>query len=970
MKHFTGGVPKRAVKLLLLAGVTAIFLALPLAGSQAASPGSGIVSDANRTAAWTGDLMLASAGSCSSANDSTCDNYRLTIQPPSYQFQVKIVLAPSGDWDLTVWGPDGGLAGSSGNGPNQPEIVTLTNPVAGTYTVAAAPFAPLVGPDGTSYSASATLAPLDSSSGGADGTEPLRFGIHPAPADIGGDAGEPSVGANWLSGKVMFQAGLTAARVAFDDSVSPPNATWTDVSFPTSSAVSLDPIGFMDNTTGRWFSSQLSGTTSLAAISDDDGANWLPSEGGPLNGGVDHQTIGGGPYHQPLSGTLYPHAFYYCSQDLVAALCARSDTGGLTFNPAVPIYTDQCGGLHGHVKVGPDGTVYVPNKACGGHQGVVVSEDNGLTWSVRTVPSSTNGAWDPSVAIGADNTVYLGYDDGDGHAKVAVSHDHGQTWTNIHDLGHNLSVAQSAFPAAVAGDGNRAAVAFLGTTYTGSGAFGDDPTWPGVWHLYVSTTYDSGATWTTVDATPNDPVQRSTICGGGFNGCDNGTRNLLDFMDASVDEQGRVLVGFADGCLDSCLASPPNTFAALATIARQSNGRGLFAAYDQNTVPAAPNLSGKAIAGSPASNLLTWQGPNDGGSPITGYKLYRRAAGGSYALRATLGAATTQYSDTELQAGRTYTYKVAAVNARGTGAFSNEVTPVPPPPPEDACVEPGIRILSDATGDALDQNPAHDIQWASIAEPRSIGLGKVEFTLKVASLASVPSDTTWPLVFKAPDGADHFVRMQTDALGNVSFGYGSGSTGAESGSSADPSSTYAMDGTIRIVLGRSALGLSAGSRLSDFLVRIRIEAGPGGALTPDNSPDSLGRTGSYTVRTNESCAAAQPDLLVAANDITFTGLRGRGDDQVVVAVVHNVGTTTASNVQVRFTVDGTQVGTLKRIASIKPGRTGRASVVWNTGGDGTHTVAVTADPGNLIAESNENNNTGSRTVTVQGGRVG
>jgi hypothetical protein len=55
---------------------------------------------------------------------------------------------PVGDWDMSVFAPDGALAGSSGNGPNQ---LTLTNPAAGTYTVAAAPFAPLVGPAGNSY---------------------------------------------------------------------------------------------------------------------------------------------------------------------------------------------------------------------------------------------------------------------------------------------------------------------------------------------------------------------------------------------------------------------------------------------------------------------------------------------------------------------------------------------------------------------------------------------------------------------------------------------------------------------------------------------------------------------------------------------------------------------------------------------------------------------------------------------------
>ena len=160
-----------------------------------------------------------------------------------------------------------------------------------------------------------------------------------------------------------------------------------------------------------------------------------------------------------------------------------------------------------------------------------------------------------------------------------MSHDHGSTWTNIRDVGVGLSVVQSAFPAVVAGDPDRSAFAFLGTTYTGSGAFGDNPSWPGVWHLYVASTFDGGNTWTTVDATPNDPVQKSTICGGGFNGCGNGTRNLLDFMDATIDKDGRVLVGYADGCIDACVTGGPNSYTAIASIARQLNGKRMFAKF-------------------------------------------------------------------------------------------------------------------------------------------------------------------------------------------------------------------------------------------------------------------------------------------------------------------------------------------------------------------------------------------------------
>ena len=74
---------------------------------------------------------------------------------------------------------------------------------------------------------------------------------------------------------------------------------------------------------------------------------------------------------------------YYCSQDLVAAFCLRSDDGGVTYGPPVQTYTTECGGLHGHVKVSPkDGSVYLPNKDCNGSEAAVVSTDNGVTWTV------------------------------------------------------------------------------------------------------------------------------------------------------------------------------------------------------------------------------------------------------------------------------------------------------------------------------------------------------------------------------------------------------------------------------------------------------------------------------------------------------------------------------------------------------------------------------------------------------------
>lgn len=964
----------RAALAALAFAAALLALLVPLRSSDAATPGSGTVSASNLETTWSGALMAPDANGCTSANDTNCDLYRLTVQPPSYSFMVRIKLQPTGDWDLSVFGPDGGLVGSSGNGPNQMEFVTLVNPAAGTYTVGAVPFAPAVGPDGTSYTASAEIVELKTPDQPPAGSDPLTFSSYPAPNGLGTDAGEPSIGANPKSGKTMYQAGLQTLRVGWDDSVSPANASWTDVSFPTTSAASLDPIGWMDQRTGRWFSSQLSGTTSLAASTDDDGANWLPSEGGPLNGGVDHQTFGGGPYAAPLTrdpgGLVYPDAVYYCSQDLVAALCARSDTGGTTFAPAVPIYTDACGGLHGHVQVAPDGTVYVPNKNCGGAQGVAVSEDNGLTWTVRTVPGSLNGDWDPSVGVGSDNTTYFGWGDADGHPKIAVTKDHGRTWTNIRDVGVSLGIQHTAFSAVVAGDGDRAAFAFLGSTEPSAGAFADNPSWPGVWDLYVAETFDGGNTWTTVDATPNDPVQRGTICGGGTLGCSNGTRNLLDFMGITVDGAGRVLVGYADGCVDSCSITGPNSFSALATIARQVNGKRLFAADDAVAAPAPPNLSGKAAG---TANVLTWAAPDDHGSAITGYNVYRRVAGGSsFTLLASVATGTTSYTDSAIAAGQSYAYHVTAVNGVGESAASNDVTPAPAAPAPNPCVSPGVQVLTDATGDETTGDPSRDIQWVSVAEPPSIGAGNMEFLIKVADLAKPAAQTTWPLQFKTADKADHWVKMETDALGKVTFGYGDGTSATDpltTPKAVDPQSGYSADGTIRIVVPRSAFGIKPGDTLTAFLLRVSVRTGVLD-LTPDNAPDSTTPTGAYAVKGNENCSTPQPDLAVGSADLALSGLKGQGNDQVIAVVLHNAGSGSATNVKVRFAVDGVQIGADQTVGQILPAGTGRASVVWDTHGqNGMHTISVIADPANTIVEKDESNNTAARQAVVQGGNV-
>ncbi|HEV8242068.1 MAG TPA: Ig-like domain repeat protein, partial [Thermoanaerobaculia bacterium] len=671
-------------RLPLAAGVTiaAVFALAPPA--FAAIPATATISEATPRVTWTGPLLPATADRCGSANNAACDNFKLTVAPPSAAYGpyiVEIHLQPVGDWDLETYDPASRYLKSSGAGPNIGEIVQLYNPAAGTYTIVGVPFAPLAGPDANgdlipdSYSATAELmhqppSPLATASG-----ETVSFSNHAWPDGAGsncGDGGsgfcggEPSIGVDAITGKVMYAAGvpLETLRVSFDGAT-PPNATWRDVShvWTQTPRAFADPLLFADPQTGRTFALQLEGLTpfSTMAFSDDDGASWTPSQGSGVASGIDHQSVGGGPFAPPLTrdphGALYPNAVYYCAQELVAANCARSDDGGLTFGPAVTIYTTECGGLHGHVKVAPDGTVYVPNRGCSGRHGIVVSEDNGLTWVVRTIPGSGVGDSDPSIAVAHDGTIYVGFQDGDGHPKVAVSHDKGAHWDSygpsnaaFQDVGAAFGIQNSAFPEMVAGDPLRAAMAFLGTP-TGGGM--QDSSFAGVWHLYVASTYDGGLTWTTVDATPTDPVQRGCIwMGGGSNVC----RNLLDFNDAVIDAEGRVLVAYADGCTGACVANAAsNSWSAGATIARQLGGRRMLATFD----PDARLATTTVLASAP--------NPSTAGQSVTFTATVSAEGGGSPSGTVTFHEATATLGSSALDASGIATFTTSAL---GTGSHA------------------------------------------------------------------------------------------------------------------------------------------------------------------------------------------------------------------------------------------------------------------------------------------------------------
>jgi len=1052
-------------------GLAGVLLGLGVAQATPTTPASATLSSTNSPLIFTGGPDYVSnptplpAGVngpvCESAAGQAplCDNYTVNLDASLAAYAtsnptavVDIFLAwqsatGQDDYDDYVYDQNGKLLGSgTASGPTPEDVkLTLATLLKNSVTSLNVTIVPFTA-DGASYTGTVTLEipPVT----GGNGTPYIlptspagipRYQTYAAPTQFDNFQNEESIGVDWITGATLFSAlsgtqcqpantvldcGLTL-KTTYNLATSPAETTWSAVTADNQFA-SLDPILFTFDSLGHTISDQLISALgyppgcSLMAETDNDGTSWLPDEGcGLPTSGSDHPTVGGGPYSTavplPAPNPVFSDAVYFCSQEIETAYCARSDDGGLTFAPGVPIYNDvantpvsggTCQGLHGHVKVSPvDGTVYVPNANCNGGPGLAVSTDDGLTWTMRTVPNattidSTSGAGsDPSLWVASDGTVYFAWQGpdtqgNDAHLYVAESQDEGVTWTHIQDVSGPDGIVNTVFPAVVAGDGDRAAVAFLGAKAPGNYQAAD---YAGNFRLYIATTYDGGQTWKMVDATPGAPVQApGGICTGG-SGCSGTNRNLLDFIDANLDKTGHVVVAYAEGCTGVCVTTngATNTFDSLPSIAYQSGGDPLFASHDP-TEPAAPQapLLVSATAQSAGAVLLTWDLPDTGGSPITNYVVNRGTSPGGETSLVTLSAAKTSYLDTGAQAGATYYYTVSAENAEGPSAPGNEVksgnaVAIPSP-----CTLPGVTVVSQAPGSqtGAPANAENDITGVSFAEPYNTATATNPTLLitmnieNLSALQALPPNTDWQVAFNY-NGQTYFVDMDTDMNGVLSgttsgtpvtpeFEYGvtvpgtgtGGSTitfGPIAGNYSTATNTITLELPTKLIIPPqsgcsltsctpgtpgSASPPAAGAQLTGITGSVTDLVGAVGTgllVTVDKTP-----TGTYTLAGNLSCAPNLPPIaaltaLPTSGTVPFavafdaSGSVEPSADTVdhIVSYTFNFGDGSSPLTQATPTLSHTYTAAGTYQAGV--------TVTNSRGATGTRGVTITANPGTV-----------------------
>lgn len=341
-------------------------------------------------------------------------------------------------------------------------------------------------------------------------------------------------------------------------------ATWEDVTpyLPGGAVRSHfdtgDPYVYVDPATDRVYDLDQRFAVGQYSISwsDDKGDSWT----GPVflcdAPPCDHQTIVA---YKPAVPALptYPSHVMVCYNQIHSVACKVSPDGGAAWTRATPPFLGAgpegfCGGLHGHLKSGTDGVVYLPKGHCGVPM-VAVTKDGGLTWDQVLISADVPiDGHEVNIALDEENNVYANWVS-EGRLYLASSTDQGATWTPAVDV-TPPGMTATHLPAIAAGAPGKVVIAYVAT---------DDPEGyeqdldadeaNAIWHAYLTLVDGAGTespTMTTVRVNPaDDPVVRGK-CGPGR------CPALYDFIDVVIDADGRPWAALSDACVEECVTDP------------------------------------------------------------------------------------------------------------------------------------------------------------------------------------------------------------------------------------------------------------------------------------------------------------------------------------------------------------------------------------------------------------------------------
>lgn len=415
---------------------------------------------------------------------------------------------------------------------------------------------------------------------------------------LDGPAYEPTLGVT-AAGNLFYSGGSPQNDPAF------PGEAWVHGSYDngaswvnTTFAIAAhdhevyDPFLYVDRDAGRVFrlmmqAQSVGGNGCMQLIwSDDEGASWGENPAlcvsPPFH---DHESLAAGKPRGPFQPEGYPNLVHLCLNHAQGTECAVSLDGAQSFLaphvvfPSVSV-RGWCGGLNSPVVTDGEGRVFVPRLHCDVPQ-VAVSEDGGLTWTIRTLPGPLAprppfgvgdvvgvplGPLEPSyidlnvmhLAVDAGDALHVVYVAGDGMPYYVWSRDHGASWSAPRLIAApGVTAVATSLVTVAAGAEGRVAFAYLATDHPGGYAASD---WSGAaWHMHLGVLTDAfGAgdvQWAQVSPA-DDPLgvgdcglTRCTECP------DELCPGMYDYIDLEVAPDGRPWVAMVDVCQARCLAT-------------------------------------------------------------------------------------------------------------------------------------------------------------------------------------------------------------------------------------------------------------------------------------------------------------------------------------------------------------------------------------------------------------------------------